>query len=690
MRPQIFNFAARPLALMISTLCLAQSAYATDEDVFFTDVPTVYSASRMPQVLSEAPSFVTVIDRDMIRASGARAVSDLLRLVPGFQVTSRNLEMPARVSYHGLSSEDFSQRLQVLIDGRSQYSALFQGGVNWDILPVALEDIERIEVVRGSNVAAYGTNAFMGVVNIITMDASQTRGTTVSANMGNGGVHDEFVRFGGQIGQADLRISYRQQGDDGIRFIPQSGTDPRSVGNGQSTRLFDLRADVPLNLHDELRISLGKIEGRYQTGRRDDLFLNPPRTHGKSSQYAQLEWRRDLGMGDELAVRFHSTEDRLEDQISTIGTLYNNDNVGTQAFVRGLLAPLGQFNVSYSGVSVRDELELLHTVTLADSLRSVWGLGTRQEKVTSPIEFHDGSITRHVRRLFGQMEWRPTQAWLLNFGGSVDSDSLSKSRFSPRVNLSHYLSADHVLRFGMSRAHRIPTMFEQAGYKHFGIPISSQHDALQTTYKARSGVSPEQLDTVEIGYYGDLRQFQTKVDIRVFEERISNRVQILPFTDGKNYAVNAESVRITGAEYQLKWQPLDRTQLILGQSAVQIAVDGLDYVAGAGDKRVEREAQTQNSAPALSSSLMLMQKLPFGLDFSLIYTEQSPMRWTPNASTGLPAYARTDWRLAYPFKLGATRGELAYVVQSFGGGHAELKPSNWVEERHWLSVRFDL
>ncbi len=73
-----------------------------DEDVFFAELPIVASVSRLPQLLSEAPAAVTVIDRDMIRASGMRSVADLLRLVPGFQVTSPNQD-PAVVAYHGLN-----------------------------------------------------------------------------------------------------------------------------------------------------------------------------------------------------------------------------------------------------------------------------------------------------------------------------------------------------------------------------------------------------------------------------------------------------------------------------------------------------------------------------------------------------------------------------------------------------------
>ena len=160
-------------AAVLSAFALA--ATAADEDLYFSELPIVASVSRLPQRLADAPGAVTVIDRTLIKASGARNFVDLLRLVPGFQVTPHNQE-GGIVAYHGLSNEEYTPRVQVLLDGRSLYSPLFKSGVNWNLIPVALENIERIEVMRGANGVSYGSNALLGVINIITQDASQTHG----------------------------------------------------------------------------------------------------------------------------------------------------------------------------------------------------------------------------------------------------------------------------------------------------------------------------------------------------------------------------------------------------------------------------------------------------------------------------------------------------------------------------------
>src|SRR5574343_150775 len=202
----------------LSPICLAAivlavgsgRSWSADEGAYFSDLPVVASVSRLPQRLADAPTAVTVIDRDMIKASGVRDLSDVFRLVPGFQTYPHNTE-PARVSYHGLNDEDYSPRLQVLIDGRSMYSPLFGNGVNWATIPVALEDIERIEVVRGTNAVSYGSNAFLGVINIITLDPALVRGVSVSTNYGNQNVRDYSVRAGSRLGeQGNLRITYQQ------------------------------------------------------------------------------------------------------------------------------------------------------------------------------------------------------------------------------------------------------------------------------------------------------------------------------------------------------------------------------------------------------------------------------------------------------------------------------------------------
>lgn len=193
--------------------------------------------------------------------------------------------------------------MQVLIDGRSQYLSLFRSGVNWNLRPVVLENIDRIEVIRGSNTVSYGSNAFLGVVNVITLDASQTRGWMVSANHGNASIRDETIRWGSKAGPADVRMTYRQLGDDGFRKMYDGNLGWFDPHDSRHSKAFDLRLDAPLSDRDELQVSLSHSEEVSQYGGPQSLG-DPFHDLNQSSTSLSAEWRRILGgrRGTETAV----------------------------------------------------------------------------------------------------------------------------------------------------------------------------------------------------------------------------------------------------------------------------------------------------------------------------------------------------------------------------------------------------
>ena len=137
----------------------------------------VTSVSKKEQKLSQAAAAIFVITQEDIRRSGATNIPDLLRLVPGMNVSQINANTWA-ISVRGFNGQ-FSNKLLVLIDGRAVYTPLL-GGVNWDVQDVPLEDIERIEVVRGPGGTLWGANAVNGVINILTKNALDTKGGLVT------------------------------------------------------------------------------------------------------------------------------------------------------------------------------------------------------------------------------------------------------------------------------------------------------------------------------------------------------------------------------------------------------------------------------------------------------------------------------------------------------------------------------
>ena len=156
----------------------------------------VTSVSKKPENLSHAPAAITVITGEDIRRSGATTIAEALRLAPGLEV-ARQDSVSWAISSRGFN-DIFANKLLVLVDGRSVYTPLFSG-VYWDVQDTLLEDIDRIEVIRGPGAALWGANAVNGVINITTKTAKETQGGLVT---GGGGTEERgfgSVRYGGKI-----------------------------------------------------------------------------------------------------------------------------------------------------------------------------------------------------------------------------------------------------------------------------------------------------------------------------------------------------------------------------------------------------------------------------------------------------------------------------------------------------------
>jgi iron complex outermembrane recepter protein len=164
----------------------------------------VTSVSKTEEPLSRTAAAVFIIGRDDIAHSGATNIPDLLRMVPGADVAQINSNTWA-VSARGFNAR-FSDELLVMVDGRPVYTQTF-GGVFWDALDLPLDDIERIEVIRGPGGSVWGANAVNGVINIITKKAANTHGPLVVAGGGNIDQGFGTAQYGGNIAnKTDYRV----------------------------------------------------------------------------------------------------------------------------------------------------------------------------------------------------------------------------------------------------------------------------------------------------------------------------------------------------------------------------------------------------------------------------------------------------------------------------------------------------
>jgi iron complex outermembrane receptor protein len=200
---------------------------ASLEDLLSMEVTSV---SRHQEDIMKTPAAVYVITHEDIRRSGVTDVAELLRMVPGIQVAQIESSIWA-VGARGFNAE-YSTKLLILVDGRTVYDPTFSG-VYWRLQNFVLEDIERIEVIRGPGATMWGANAVNGVISITTKRAADTHGGLLVADAGTGRPADGSLRFGGSLGaNASYRVFSRQT-------TRSSLLSPSGASGGDSWNLTD-------------------------------------------------------------------------------------------------------------------------------------------------------------------------------------------------------------------------------------------------------------------------------------------------------------------------------------------------------------------------------------------------------------------------------------------------------------------
>jgi len=627
------------------------------ESDFLGELPTVLSVSRLAQTLPETPGAVTLLDREFIRMSGARDVVDLLRLVPGFQTSSSfHTDVPS-ATYHGHIS-DWANRIQVLVDGRSVYSGLLAGssGTGWHTL--ALDDIERIEILRGSNSATYGARAFLGVVSIVSRDARETLGLAGSVTRGENGVSDQSMRYGWHLGDAHFRLSADALNANGLE----------GEVSGNHTERVNLVGHFPLEHGADLQLRAGATALYAGRGELNNIGGNPARRWASGARYVQADWSRPINGDQDLHIAYAHTENFQVDRFP-------------------FLTPSPYYGgiIDASGTEVVDNLSIQHGLRLSPELRMAWGGEWRHEDVQA-APLYDG--TRHMEsystRLFGSAEWRMAPGWLLNLGGLLESTNADGDTFTPRAMVNWELAPAHTLRAGVSSAFRTPSTFEKFARVRF-FDAQGQHP---TPYQILNlgTVGPERLIARELGYHYGGAAGALQTDVRLYQEQVTDGIlesedPSSPFFTPQTYR-NSQNYNIQGLEWQLQWQASPATRIYLTQSWTDM-VD----VRAAGVRSLFR---TAHSAPRYGASLALMHHFADGWSASLTHQQADDMALLSiSDNPWLASMQRTDLRLARQLRLGGKRVELAATVQNMGERYRDGDWKLWFHQRGLLTVSFE-
>jgi iron complex outermembrane recepter protein len=568
----------------------------------------VTSVSKRSEPVADAPAAIYVITHDDIMRSGATSLPEVLRLAPNlevFQLSPSNYVVTARGFSGNTADQNFSNKLLVLIDGRSVYSPLYSG-VYWDSQDVMIEDIDRIEVISGPGATLWGANAVNGVINIITRKASASGGASATIAGGNE-ERDASAQYGGDAG-ADL--SYRVYAKTFERdALDQPGG--VSADDAWAKSQAGFRADW--------------------TGSGDTVTVQGDGYHGYERQAGEPDLEID---GGNLTAHWRRA---LDDGALDVLAYYDNSERETPGGGGGFVLD------TY-------DLELQHSFDLGGWNQIVWGAGDRISRYgitdTATLLFQPSGRTLHLSDVFGQDTVRLADALRLTLGLKFEDDPYTGTTPLPDARLSWKLSDGAFLWTAVSHAIRSATPFDRDVEEYLsnmlflvGGPDFQPEKLTAYELGGRARIGPQLSLSVSTFYnqYTDLRT----IDI--------NPATLLPLQFGNGMKGDTFGVELWG-DYQVR----DGWRLTLGYTEqrehleITSPISSLLGIAQAGSDP-PRQAQ-------LHSLLDLTSRLTFDAFLRYVGPLQDP---------AVRAYgelnARLGWRLSKNWSVSVTGSNLLHA-----------------------------
>ena len=537
----------------------------------------ISSVSRRNQSLSNVPAAAFVITAEDIRRSGAQALPDILRMVPGIQVAQIDSGRYA-VTARGFNGR-FANKLQVLIDGRSVYHPFFSGTV-WEYDPIPLEDIERIEVIRGAGAAMWGVNAVNGVINIISRHSRAQSGGLVAASIGSNGQGQLYTRGGGSI-DADTSWKLSAQGRH-AEPSKQSSNDKYSE-DSLSNGVVDFRFDRALAAGSDISIwanagssSLGDLYPLTPNPLNPGTLISVPVTQKITNQTLGSRYRWLTAQGIESSLQASIASSSIEIK-GALGVDHN------------------QFDIDYQG---------RYTFAAHDLL---WGASHRtvSDEVWSRyvVSIAKPEFTQRTTGIFVHDNWSLIADTLqLGLGARWDHTNLGGRSFSPNATLMWTPTRDDTLWTKYSKAPRMPARAEYDVTMLTGF-VAPTLLTPPIAIRARPGNQPLRQETMEGFELGYRRQFapQIGVDLSLFRYRYSDIVSStyagfqpdvlygIPFAYQNLDRNNDGNGWLSGAELNVDWLLTPSWRMQLSYAYTHVDMDNsTNPIANAQGTKEER------------------------------------------------------------------------------------------------------
>ncbi len=410
------------------------------------DLP-VSTVSRQESTVGQSPAAVFVITNEMIRRSGAKCIPEVLRMVPGLEVAKINSNTWA-ISSRGFNGR-FANNLLVQIDGRVVYNELF-GGVFWDVQDVLLEDVERIEVIRGPGATVWGANAVNGVINIITKSAKDTQG--VYFENGAGSYEEGFssVRYGGRVGDDLCYRVYGKWFERGDGYLPyMDATDAWRQVHGGFRMDWRPDADDTITCQGDYYNGYDGDEGYFAQLTNPYIVMERNVTH-VAGDNVLVNWRRVLDERSDWTAKVYYDQTHRHWQDYGLG-----DDENTLDFDFQYRFPLGARNEVICGTEYRNVFDSTYSATPSSSLN-----------ILPPEQ------TTNLYSCFVQDQFTVKDDFcFLTVGSKFERNDYTGFEFEPSIRLLVTPNNKYSMWAAVSRAVRTPTRGEE-GAQALGLPFT--------------------------------------------------------------------------------------------------------------------------------------------------------------------------------------------------------------------------
>lgn len=605
----------------------------------------VTSVSKTEEKLSRTAAAVFVITQEDIRRSGATNIPDLLRMVPGLDVAQIDGSTWA-VSALGFNQQS-SDKLLVVIDGRTVYNPLFSG-VFWDAQAIALENIDRIEVIRGPGASDWGANAVNGVISIITKRADQAQGGLVTG--GGGSIEQGFgtLRYGGKLGgDGAYRISTNYSNRGHLQDLSgQNGEDAWHVLNA------DLRADKKLSAKDSLTLEVNGYSGAEGERVPTVTSIYPPVNQ-------VLNLRQDFSGWSAVSHWNHVFSPRSD---TSLQIYFDRTNRSDPTYGDGLDTI---------------DVDFQHHFEWGERQNIVWGLGYRYlSDDTQPSSRVAFSPVDQLDRIFSsflqdEIAIRPESLYL-TLGAKLEHNDFTGFTLEPSLRVAWVASSHTTIWSSFSVAERTPSFAdldvrftERAMPGPGGLPIlvtafGNPREGNESLYATELGVRREfgkrlSLDvTTFFNHYDELRSTEPMAP---FPSNASPPYLVVPFVFS-----NLLYGETHGAEAAISWKVSSRWMLSPSYALLEMHLHpkptSQDFLAAPG---------TEGSSPANQAQMRSHLILPrhFQFDVSAFFVGRLP-------SQDVPSYTRLDSNLTWQ---GGERFSVGLVGQNLLQDH-HLETSN--------------